>query len=210
MKEKYPCKNCIVRPCCTAHCGKLETTPAIMDMYIKIFNQCPDCGNNDLQKCTTTSQLIKCNLCNKIFEQQSFPKSQLAELLLMGYGKISWGNMPVRTVSLDKIIITDIYQKEPTEVITDLTEHIYPNPLSMSETHDLLYVRKSVIFTQRAGVVLDQTLAEAIRKSPYLQPTIYPKQKRIFKPPRWARGDKYPVVNQDPDCDFYEPEIIGI
>ena len=210
MKEKYPCKNCIVRPCCTAHCENLETSPAIMDMYIQIFNQCPDCGNNDLQKCTS-NQLIKCNLCNKIFEKQSFPKSQLAELLLTGYGKISWQNMRVRTVSLDKIIISDIYQQEPTEVITDLAEHIYPKSLSMSETHDLFYARKSAIFTQRAGVVIDQAVAEAIRKSPYLQPTVYPKQKRIFKPPRWARGDKYPVINQDPDCDYYDgPEIISI
>lgn len=126
--NKFPCKNCLVKPCCSKYCDDLEQFPKVIDIYIVSLKTCPDCGDSNINKGTIFNKTTKiCFACSKVFRQETFVKIPKPKLISTSHKLKVQFNRP-----------------NETNIITDINESKYSTPHSpytMEETHDLLYNR---------------------------------------------------------------------
>lgn len=70
-KEKFPCKNCIVKPAgkCTKLCDRVEMdNKIVMKLFLK-YNACCDCGSEKMYEgpCGGAAQNVTCADCGHSF-----------------------------------------------------------------------------------------------------------------------------------------------
>jgi hypothetical protein len=66
--SKFPCRECLVRACCTNHCDKLITDGRTLALFLTIYQTCPDCG---FQVCISSEETVfVCEVCRKVFKKR--------------------------------------------------------------------------------------------------------------------------------------------
>ena len=142
--NKFPCKNCLIKACCSEYCDQLETHPSIIDIYIVSLKTCPDCGGtiNTGSSLNKTSRI--CFNCSKAFTQQTFVRMSINKTRIVArahHMKGNWTMSPTPTISTSNIILGQKPVRKP--IIIDLTKHVPKISVSesMEETHDVFYAR---------------------------------------------------------------------
>lgn len=67
--EKFPCKECLVKPMCRQACDKIIMDDVILMKKFLDDEACPDCGSKEFQEGPSggMSQNIKCSDCGHWF-----------------------------------------------------------------------------------------------------------------------------------------------
>lgn len=65
MKE-FPCKNCLVKSCCTAACDKVTNNTDVINFFVGGLGICPDCGES---LCNPSNGTEICFSCKKVFKE---------------------------------------------------------------------------------------------------------------------------------------------
>lgn len=63
---EFPCRNCLVKTCCSVFCDKLLSDKRTITMYLMTYKTCPDCGSQQVQ-INPDSQIMLCQECSKVF-----------------------------------------------------------------------------------------------------------------------------------------------
>lgn len=65
----FPCKECVVKPCCSQACDKIEMNNYILREFVEKYNCCPDCGGTEFYEgpCGGASENIGCVSCGHWF-----------------------------------------------------------------------------------------------------------------------------------------------
>ena len=111
-KEKYPCKACIVLPCCTQRCGKLETyNIELQKSFLKGI--CPDCENNVfLTNQYAAGVYVKCIRCNHYFHLYPTKKLHYGTTIYIGAERLERHRNYLQT----KYEVGVGYMKEPVRI----------------------------------------------------------------------------------------------
>jgi hypothetical protein len=75
--KEFPCKNCLVKSCCSERCSKLIDSNNVINFYVAGLSICPDCGEN---LCIIFHDVI-CFSCKKVFKmiyKNIIPKNHLS------------------------------------------------------------------------------------------------------------------------------------
>jgi len=191
----FPCKECLVKVCCSEYCDRLEENSRIIDMYLVSLNKCPDCGNTK----TLSGQYLKsrikvCFNCLKVFDRQSIAKLDSIDNKLIRKNKYYHvSQFPSSKIYVSKMIYIILPQEEQEGYtgniitsISDFDDSIDRPPTK--EKYDILYVR---LDKYEADYII-KTIKEEIEKSI----TEIPKPKpSSIKHPSWF--NKYPSINED-------------
>lgn len=67
--EKFPCKECLVKPMCTAACDKIIMDEKVLMEKFLEYEGCPDCGSKEFIEGPSggMAQNIKCADCGHWF-----------------------------------------------------------------------------------------------------------------------------------------------
>lgn len=65
----FPCKNCLVKACCSDNCDKLIEDRRVISLYLLSYKTCPDCGHYEIEV-SPDAQLYLCRKCRKVFSRQ--------------------------------------------------------------------------------------------------------------------------------------------
>jgi uncharacterized Zn finger protein (UPF0148 family) len=64
--KEFPCKNCLVKSCCTSACDKVTNDTNVISFFVGGLKICPDCGENLYNLSTGT---VICFSCKKAFKE---------------------------------------------------------------------------------------------------------------------------------------------
>ena len=115
----FPCKNCLVKACCSANCNKLIEDGRVIALYLLSYQTCPDCGNYQIEMSPDT-QLYLCRKCRKTFTKQIELKKDDVHILGSFSSSPSSGNstsVTVTSIGLGPVTYHDV------NIITGITKY---------------------------------------------------------------------------------------
>jgi len=124
--NKFPCKECLVNACCSEDCDKLISNARVIDLYINLYNTCPDCGSDINTHAFKRKSMVICFKCKNGFRKETIIKARTHPFIFTA-------TPPVIAWNTTKILGKPM-------IVSNLTTTI-PHPPSMEETHDVVFVR---------------------------------------------------------------------
>lgn len=128
--NNFPCKECLLKTCCTAHCDKLIQDGYILALYLLTYNTCPDCSSSNLE-ISDSRQVILCRVCYKAFEKRIHKEYE--ECLIGSLSSSSPSTSPSWGTSSPLIVAPGPRPKPDAIIYTDITKYGRIKPPSYKE-----------------------------------------------------------------------------
>jgi hypothetical protein len=146
MENKFPCRECLVKVCCVKDCSSLLESPRIIDMYINLYNTCPDCGSNLNNNGYISKSLVLCFSCRRAFRKTTVVKP-LDETAV--------------SMIINKTRNFNAFDIGPPKIITKIqVPKNNPQLPSMEETHDIKFGR----ITKEESIYIIEKLKDKIKE----------------------------------------------
>ncbi|MCK5603439.1 hypothetical protein KAR91_16255 [Candidatus Pacearchaeota archaeon] len=145
--NRFPCRQCLVRPTCSEYCDQLEENKRVISLYID-SNQCPDCGSKDRFFKSADANLVICKACVKAFERVTTVKDN------------------IRTIP-GPAHQTTLTSKKAGVITPTIPVHTYQPvaaKVTMEESHDLLYQRLPINMSRYVSELSSSEIGRALRR----------------------------------------------